>query len=71
MKKLGILAVYLFGSEAEGATTIRSDIDIGVVLKDPKNLEDTRPLYNTIYPGRMPPCEPRKRPKVLRGEPSR
>jgi len=49
MKKLGIIAVYLFGSESEGATTIRSDIDIGIVLKDPKKLEDTLPLYNAIY----------------------
>lgn len=49
MKELGIIAVYLFGSEAEGATTIRSDIDIGVVLKKPKNLEDTQPLYSAIY----------------------
>jgi predicted nucleotidyltransferase len=49
MKKLGILAVYLFGSEAERTTTTRSDIDIGIVLKKPKNLEDTRPLYHTIY----------------------
>lgn len=49
MKELGIIAVYLFGSESEGATTIRSDIDIGIVLKDPKNLEDTLPLYNAIY----------------------
>ncbi len=49
MKELGIIAVYLFGSESEGATTIRSDIDIGIVLKDPKKLEDTLPLYNAIY----------------------
>lgn len=49
VKKFGILAIYLFGSKAEGATTIRSDIDIGIVLKNPKNLEDARPLYNTIY----------------------
>src|SRR3972149_7630751 len=49
MRELGVLAVYLFGSETEGTTTIRSDIDIGVVLKNPKNLEDMRPLYNALY----------------------
>jgi len=49
MKELCILAVYLFGSEVEGATTVRSDIDIGIVLKKPKNLGDTRPLYNALY----------------------
>jgi predicted nucleotidyltransferase len=51
MRKLGILAVYLFGSEAGGTITVRSDIDIGIVLKNPKNLGDTRPLYNAIYSG--------------------
>lgn len=49
MKKLGILAVYLFGSEAERTTTVRSDIDIGIVFKYKKNLGDTRPLYNALY----------------------
>ena len=49
MKKLGILVVYLFGSEADGTTTVMSDIDVGLVLKNPKNLEDTRPLYNAVY----------------------
>ncbi len=49
MKKLGILAVYLFGSEAERITTVRSDIDIGIVFKYKKNLGDTRPLYNALY----------------------
>ena len=49
MKKLGILVVYLFGSEAYGTTTGMSDIDVGIVLKNPKNLEDTLPLYNAIY----------------------
>jgi len=49
MKKLGILAVYLFGSEAERTMTTRSDIDIGIVFKYKKNLGDTRPLYNDLY----------------------
>jgi predicted nucleotidyltransferase len=49
MKKLGILAVYLFGSAVEGITTVRSDIDIGIVFESPKNLKDTRSLYNTLY----------------------
>ncbi|HWR58823.1 MAG TPA: nucleotidyltransferase domain-containing protein [Thermodesulfovibrionales bacterium] len=49
MKELGIIAVYLFGSEAEGTMTTRSDIDIGVVLEEPEDLEDTRPLYNALY----------------------
>lgn len=49
IKKLGILVVYLFGSQAEGSATIRSDIDIGIVLKNPEKLEDTRPIYNALY----------------------
>jgi predicted nucleotidyltransferase len=49
MKELGILAVYLFGSEAEGTATPESDIDIGIVLNNPENLEDTRPLYHAVY----------------------
>ncbi len=49
IKKLGILAIYLFGSEAEGTKTGKSDVDIGILLKDLKNLEDTRLLYNAIY----------------------
>jgi predicted nucleotidyltransferase len=49
MKKLGILAVYLFGSEAEKTNAINSDIDIGILLKNKKLLEDTRPLYSAVY----------------------
>ena len=49
MKNLGILAVYLFGSEAEKTNTINSDIDIGILLKNKKHLGDTRPLYNAVY----------------------
>ena len=49
MKEIGVLILYLFGSEAEGATTITSDIDIGVVLKEPRDLDDTRPLYSALY----------------------
>ncbi len=49
MKKLGILAVYLFGSVAEGVASDSSDIDIGIVLKNPEYLEDTLSLYNALY----------------------
>ena len=48
-KKLGVLIVYLFGSKATGMTTPLSDIDIGVVVKDSKTLEDTRALYDVLY----------------------
>ena len=47
LKELGILIVYLFGSKATGMTTPLSDIDIGVVVKDSKTLEDA--MLFTIY----------------------
>jgi predicted nucleotidyltransferase len=48
-KKLGILAIYLFGSRAEGTAMDGSDIDVGIVFKKPMMPEDTRPLYHRIY----------------------
>lgn len=49
LKKLGILAIYLFGSKAEKTEGVMSDIDIGVVFKETTLLDDTMPLYNAIY----------------------
>jgi predicted nucleotidyltransferase len=48
-KKLGIFIVYLFGSKAIGRGSKLSDIDIGVVFKNPPLREDTRSLYNILY----------------------
>lgn len=47
--KLGILIVYLFGSKAMGKGSPLSDVDIGVVCKDPMQDMDTRFLYNRLY----------------------
>ena len=47
--KLGILVVYLFGSKAMGRGSQLSDVDIGVVCKDPMQNWDTRSLYNRLY----------------------
>jgi uncharacterized protein len=49
LKKLGISIVYLFGSKAIGKGTPSSDIDIGVVFKNPSIAEDTRALYTILY----------------------
>jgi uncharacterized protein len=49
MKKLGIMAIYLFGSKAEGTSSFKSDIDIGIVIKDTRRLENTQSLYNILY----------------------
>jgi predicted nucleotidyltransferase len=48
-KELGVSIVYLFGSRALGTSTSMSDTDIGVVLKDPTAVKDTRALYNDLY----------------------
>ena len=47
LKKLRASTVYLFGSRAIGRTSRLSDVDIGVVLKDP--MEDTRSSYKILY----------------------
>ena len=49
LTKLGILIVYLFGSKAIGRGSQLSDVDIGVVCKDPMQDKDTRFLYNRLY----------------------
>jgi len=49
LTKLGILIVYLFGSMAIGGGSQLSDVDIGVVCKDPMQDKDTRFLYNRLY----------------------
>ena len=49
LKELGVLAIYLFGSQAENTSTKMSDTDIGVVLRDPRQLKDDRSLYNALF----------------------
>ena len=49
LKRLGISIVYLFGSQATGRRTKLSDIDIGVVHKNPDLGDDTRALYAELY----------------------
>jgi len=38
--KMNILAIYLFGSQAIGKTHPLSDVDIGVVFKEPEKYKD-------------------------------
>lgn len=47
LKKIGVSVVYLFGSRATGKESQTSDVDIGVVLKEP--IEDTRSSYKILY----------------------
>lgn len=50
LQALGVCVLYLFGSHAEGVASERSDIDIGVVFRDPKALSgDTMPAYLALF----------------------
>ena len=50
LKELDIAIVYLFGSQAEGTAGEGSDIDIGIVLKNPAVLQGgTTALYQKLY----------------------
>lgn len=48
LKALGVLAVYLFGSVAEGYAQPHSDVDIGVVFANPLPAS-TLELYNKLF----------------------
>lgn len=49
-KKLDILAIYLFGSQAEGKTHPLSDVDIGVIFKNAKKyIDNTMSPYIELY----------------------
>jgi predicted nucleotidyltransferase len=49
LKESGILVVYLFGSRAIGKGSRLSDVDLGIVLKNPVPGKDTRSLYTKLY----------------------
>lgn len=49
-QRLDVGLVYLFGSYAEGRAGVLSDIDIGVVFKDPRIADgNTLKIYNKLY----------------------
>ena len=50
LDKLGVAAVYLFGSRAEGVAGKLSDFDVAVLFRDPSTARaDTNELYNKLY----------------------
>jgi len=49
IKRLEVSIIYLFGSRAVGRGSPLSDVDIGVVLKNPPVDGDIRALYNKFY----------------------
>lgn len=49
-KKFGIDIIYLFGSQASGYTTPLSDIDIGIVFREPqKYRENTLAAHDKLF----------------------
>lgn len=51
LTNLGVIAVYLFGSRAQGRAGPFSDFDFAVLLKDPQRVRKySGEDYNAIYP---------------------
>ncbi|TSC77497.1 MAG: hypothetical protein G01um101433_571 [Parcubacteria group bacterium Gr01-1014_33] len=52
LERLGIEALILFGSQAQGTATERSDYDVGVLVSDLKQAKESelrRKLYDALY----------------------
>ena len=50
LKEMGVIAVYLFGSHAQGTAGPLSDIDIGVVFENPEKYRgNTLEAYDKLY----------------------
>lgn len=50
LEDLGVSVVYFFGSTAEGTNLPLSDIDIGIVVKNPEEkFQDVTQLYLDVY----------------------
>lgn len=49
LQDFGVKIVYLFGSHAEGGASTASDIDLGIVLRDHQQLQNTMPLYLKLF----------------------
>jgi predicted nucleotidyltransferase len=50
LQELGVLAVYLFGSQAEGMEGNLSDVDIAVLFEDPRRASgNVNDLYAKLY----------------------
>lgn len=60
-KNSEIAVAYLFGSQTRGNTSPISDIDIGIVFKDPSILKDSLQVYNRICEQIEPFIDQRKR----------
>lgn len=59
LAELGVVALYLFGSRAQGIEGPLSDYDFAVLVKDPQVLKDAKQktvLYNALYNILSPLC---------------
>lgn len=58
LEHLGVAAVYLFGSRAQGRASPLSDFDFAILLKSPRALNDKKllSLQNTLYDLFSPLC---------------
>lgn len=59
LRKLGVAALYLFGSRAAGVEGPLSDYDFGILLKDSSLVKpgnDTQKLYQALYDFLSPLC---------------
>ncbi|MBI3322149.1 MAG: nucleotidyltransferase domain-containing protein [Candidatus Omnitrophica bacterium] len=66
LRQLGVAVVYLYGSQALGLASPLSDIDVGIVLKDPRLILKDRKRRYEIYSKLQDLLE-----KILTPEPSR
>lgn len=62
LKKLGIVAVYLFGSRAQGVAGPLSDYDFGMLMSK-YNSENHGKLYDAVYDILSPVC-----PRTLKND---
>lgn len=62
LKRLGVTALYLFGSRAQGLAGPLSDYDFGVLVKDAKKTRDSK-LYLKLYDILSPLC-----PRTLKND---
>lgn len=60
LRALGVIALYLFGSRAQGRAGPLSDYDFGVLLKDPQPVQRSSfELYEKLYEVLSPLTHPK------------
>lgn len=52
LEKLGVIGIYLFGSQAQGVSGALSDFDFGILLENPeilRDIEKRKKIYDELY----------------------